>query len=261
MFKSILFKRASFQQAFIKKQLFSTKSVILNEIKYKRGPEIVTGKKVEYDDNKRRLKQILTLLFFSGVGYTIASEFSIMDMITIYTNNDISLRDTDILEYRRKLLHKLENLPILNRYLNDGYLATITGQEYELIKSLGGIDIPPKTLFEPKTKKLVDIVHIGVKLQGYPFMLHGGMSSDIISQFMVKCLKFEDFEGTTKDTEYLLKNLKVEYKSPVFVNRFIILKLVDVERIGTKLAKCNIEVYSENGMNLLLKGKGKFEVK
>ena len=78
---------------------------------------------------------------------------------------------------------------------------------------------------------------------------------------MVKCLKFEDFEGTDANTQYMLKNLKVEYKSPVFVNRFIVLKLVDVERIGSKLAKCNIEVYSENGMNLLLKGKGKFEVK
>ena len=147
MFKIIFTKKSSFQNSIIKKQLFSTRTTLFNEINYKRGPEIVKDKKVEYDDNKRRLKQLLTLLFFSGVGYTIASEFSIMDMITIYTNKDISLRDSDILEYRRKLLHKLENLPILQRYLKDGYYATVTGQEYELIKSLGRIDIPPKTLY------------------------------------------------------------------------------------------------------------------
>lgn len=253
MFRNIFNKR-SIQLS------FSTRT-LLSEIKYKKGPEIVTGKKVEYDDNKRRFKQLLTLLGFSFIGYSIASQFSIMDMITIYTNKDISLRDTDILEYRRKLLHKLERLPIVKRYAEKGYLPIINSDEYKLIQSLGGIDIPPKTLFEPKTKTLVDIVHVGVKLQGYPFMLHGGMSSDIMSQFMVKCLKFENYEGTTKDTEYLLRNLKVEYKAPVFVNKFIVLKLVDVERVGNKWAKCNIEVYSENGMNLLLKGKGKFEVK
>ncbi|SGZ39819.1 uncharacterized protein HGUI_02019 [Hanseniaspora guilliermondii] len=259
MFKNIFNKR-SLQQSIFKKQPFSTRS-LLNEIKYKKGPEIITGKKVEYDDNKRRLKQLLTLLGFSFIGYSIAAQFSIMDMITIYTNKDITLRDTDIIEYRRRLMDKLEKLPILKRYLEGGYLPIINSDEYKLIQSLGGIDIPPKTLFQPKTKTLVDIVHVGVKLQGYPFILHGGMSSDIMSQFMVKCLKFENYEGTTKDTEYLLRNLKVEYKAPVFVNRFIVLKLVDVERVGTKWAKCNVEVYSENGMNLLLKGKGKFEVK
>ncbi|CAI8500307.1 unnamed protein product [Hanseniaspora opuntiae] len=218
----------------------SQQDPFLSEIKYKKGPEIVTDKKVEYDDNKRRFKQLLTLLGFSFIGYSIASQFSIMDMITIYTNKDISLRDTDILEYRRKLLHKLERLPIVKRYAEKGYLPIVNSDE---------------------PRHLLTSSMWGVKLQGYPFMLHGGMSSDIMSQFMVKCLKFENYEGTTKDTEYLLRNLKVEYKAPVFVNKFIVLKLVDVERVGNKWAKCNIEVYSENGMNLLLKGKGKFEVK
>lgn len=241
------------------KRFFSC-SLKLKNIKpqYKK-PEFTTEPlKHEYNDNRRRVKQIFVFSSFALIGYAISANYSFMDLITIYTSSNTS---QDAKDYKIKLQAKLLQLPIVKQMLKKGFVEVIGEKAengYELLNELGGVAIPPKSYYNPQTKKLVDIVHIGMKLQGYPFMLHGGVSSDIISQFMGKALKFDDSDG--KGKTYRLRSLKTDYKAPVFVNRFIVLRITDIERVGKTLAKCSVEVYSENGKKLLMKGKGKFAV-
>ncbi|KAL6928867.1 hypothetical protein ACO0SA_002197 [Hanseniaspora valbyensis] len=244
----------------LQKRLFSKNLSLKNTTQY-RKPEFSTEPpKYEANDNKRRLKQMLTFGACALIGYTISANYSFMDLITIYTSSNNS---QDAKDYKIKLQAKLIHLPIVKQLSKTGFVEIIgdktdASNGYDLLNELGGVAIPPKSYYNPQTKKLVDIVHIGMKLQGYPFMLHGGVSSDIISQFMIKSLKFDDNGAEVKN--YQLRDLKVDYKAPVFVNKFIVLRLTNVERIGKTLAKCNVEVYSENGKNLLMKGKGKFAI-
>ncbi|XBW37015.1 hypothetical protein QEN19_002595 [Hanseniaspora menglaensis] len=229
-----------------------------NKTEYKK-PEFTTEQpKYEFNDNKRRFKQFFIFSSFALIGYAISANYSVMDLLTIYASAETS---QDARDYKLKLQAKLLHLPIAKQLTKTGFVEVVgeTNQNgYELLNELGGVSIPPKSYFNPQTKKLVDIVHIGMKLQGYPFMLHGGISSDIISQFMIKSLKFDD--SIVEGKKYKLRGLKVDYKAPVFVNKFIVLRLTNVERIGSTTAKCTVEVYSENGKNLLMKGKGKFAV-
>jgi hypothetical protein len=137
-------------------------------------------------------------------------------------------------KYLASLESKLQSLPIVNKYRNDpAYVEQRGWNHLDTTKSglssfhgtlttPGGIAIAPLSFHCAETGDDVVIVHVGRRLSGYPFLVHGGILG-AISEEVFKSNVIKEYPNLTYDTLHT-KNLNLNYKFPTFVNQFIVIK-------------------------------------
>ncbi|GEQ67937.1 hypothetical protein JCM33374_g1603 [Metschnikowia sp. JCM 33374] len=98
----------------------------------------------------------------------------------------------------------------------------------------GGIAIPPVIFHNRKTKETISIVHMGYRLCGYPFVVHGGMLATLLNETFKRNASLRhdsgakaNSPGSLKD-DYKVDQLSISYRSPAFADQFFIVKTEQV---------------------------------
>lgn len=172
------------------------------------------------------------LLFI--IGSTISYNYSIYEL----AEKTVPLPSNGIAEdcnkYTMDLENKLQKLPIVSKYRDDpnyieyrgwNHLNTTPSGLSSFHGSLltpGGIAIPPISFHCQKTGDDVVIVHVGRRLSGFPFIVHGGILGMIVDE-VFKTNLIKEFPNLSFDNVHT-KELNLRYKFPTFVNQFIVIR-------------------------------------
>lgn len=160
-------------------------------------------------------------------------------------------------KYRSDLHNRLEKLSLVQQLKGSGFVEVFPGRRKDdqlVDKTLltpGAIAIPPKFYYNPDKKEIVGVYHMGMKLTGYPFIVHGGILATIMEDLMresVKLIKQKEGEKT--------KELSVSYMMPTFANQFVFVRTTSVENLGKNI-KLKVDLLDQNG-SVLVKGAGTF---
>lgn len=117
----------------------------------------------------------------------------------------------------------------------------------------GGIIIEPTIFHNPVEKCTVTIVHVGDKLCGYPFLVHGGILATLLNETFKRNVSLAG-EGLKLKDDFMVTTLSISYKAPALANQFLVIKTTAVpsDRDGFLSAISTIE--TTNG-RILVKGK------
>ncbi|ODV87189.1 hypothetical protein CANARDRAFT_188674, partial [[Candida] arabinofermentans NRRL YB-2248] len=93
---------------------------------------------------------------------------------------------------------------------------------HDTLTEPGCIAIPPLTFHNENTKESISIIHLGKRLSGYPFLVHGGMLSLVIDEVFKNdsALALNLDDSNSVHTE----DLTLNYKMPTLVDNFVVLK-------------------------------------
>lgn len=163
-------------------------------------------------------------------------------LIELPDDNDLEAKAS----YVEGLEKKLQSLDIVTKYRNDGRFKEFRGWNHldsgnaslssfhGTLTTPGGVAIKPISFHSDETGEDVVIVHLGRRLAGYPFIVHGGILGMVMDEIFKSNL-IKEFPALNFDTVHT-KNLKLNYKFPTFVNQFIVIKsslakINDVENV------------------------------
>lgn len=137
-------------------------------------------------------------------------------------------------KYSSDLEQKLQALPLVKQYKDDPEYTEYRGWNHldttpsglsnfhGTLLTPGGIAIPPISFHCQKTGDDVVILHVGRRLAGYPFIVHGGMLGMIVDE-VFKTNLIKEFLNLSFDTVHT-KSLELNYSFPTFVNQFIVIR-------------------------------------
>jgi hypothetical protein len=167
-------------------------------------------------------------------------------------------------QYKDSLEHKLQELPLYKQLKEDPSWKSIRAWNYMDSNALsmtsgtlstpGGFAIKPILFMNHETQETVTIIHVGERLCGYPFLVHGGILATILDEtlkrssgFMFDIDPLDDYTPDKIKTEHI----ELQYKFPTLANSFLVVK-----------AKChdgkvNGDIETVKG-RLLVKGVGEF---
>ncbi|KAH3900080.1 related to Fmp10p [Saccharomycodes ludwigii] len=212
----------------------------------------------EKQKNKSNQKLFKILIFgvSFGLGWFVTQHMTFMDIMASIKYDDLPENSQQVLDYENSLTNRLNNLSISSQLENAGY-AKIYNKANTLIdktlKTPGGVAIDPQFYYNPAILQTVGIYHLGMKLTGYPFIIHGGVLATIMEDFMrnsIKLIKDCDVEETNK--------LNISYKFPTFANQFVVIRSVSLQQLTPHKWKLEAEIMNENGKRTLVKGTGVF---
>lgn len=194
-------------------------------------------------------------LFLLGGSYLAYSE-TLFEKYSEYTGMD---EKDDILPIQ--LEHKLKSLPVyqklahgkdainwtkmsswdnLNRNIleSSGDKPKVTGQDgcespdliNHTLSCPGGILIKPVIFHNHVTNETVTIVHMGYKLCGYPFIIHGGIIATLLNESFKRCASLSTATKSMLKGDFMVNSLEISYKRPLFANQFFVVK--------TEMHKC-----------------------
>lgn len=195
-------------------------------------------------------------------GWYLAQHMTSADIIAYWRYDKLPRDSKEVQQYERNLEGRLLGLPIIQQLEMTGYNEVFPLGRYrkdgdnklidKTLRTPGGVAIAPKFYYNPSTKETVGIYHLGMKLTGYPFLVHGGILATIMEDQMresVKFLKNKEGEKT--------KDLSVSYKMPTLANQFVIVRTTKVEEAG-KNVKLTVEIMDQSGNRKLVEGRGTF---
>lgn len=142
--------------------------------------------------------------------------------------------------------------------------ATITQQSEYKQRSLtthtlarpGGILIKPVIFHNIDTDEGVTIVHVGYKLCGYPFMVHGGMIATLLNETFKRNASLSNATSSNLKDDFMVENLTIQYKAPTFANQFLIVKTRTKETVENDRKTIRLESVIENKKGkVLVKGE------
>ncbi|KAF8001031.1 hypothetical protein HF325_004820 [Metschnikowia pulcherrima] len=118
----------------------------------------------------------------------------------------------------------------------------------------GGIAILPVVFHNRKSDESITIVHMGYRLCGYPFIVHGGMLATLLNETFKRNASLRHdadlASGFLKD-DYKVENLSITYRRPAFADQFFIVKTHKVEDgelpDTSRLARYTSVIESEKG--------------
>ena len=201
---------------------------------------------------------IFSASFFTG--WLVTQHMTFTDLVAYYRYDALPESSEEVQSYQNNLLNRLAKLPVVRQLEECGYTEIFPKRELDdrmidrNLTSPGGIAIPPKYYYNPKTKDTVAIYHLGMKLTGYPFIIHGGILATVMEDQMresVRMIKGKKGEMT--------KELSLSYKLPTFANQFVVVRTTSVEEYGSKV-KFGVEVMDQTGNRTLVTGHGTFTV-
>lgn len=188
-------------------------------------------------------------VFFLGGSYLAYSE-TLFEKYSEYTHVD---ENSDLLPIQ--LEYKLKSLPIyqklahsresgnwikLNSWENlDRNILEHTEekprvrgqQEYaspdftnHTLSHPGGILIKPVIFHNHVTDETVTIVHMGYKLCGYPFIVHGGIIATLLNESFKRSASLSATTHSSLKGDFMVNSLGISYKRPLFANQFFVVK-------------------------------------
>lgn len=129
---------------------------------------------------------------------------------------------------------KLKSWENLDRNILDSTTQNVlvkTQKEYEVpqltnhtLAAPGGIAVQPVIFHNTKTDETVTFVHLGYKLCGYPFIIHGGMLATLFNETFKRNASLSSDTLSTLKTDYKVENISITYKSPSLANQFFVVK-------------------------------------
>lgn len=211
----------------------------------------------------------IPLSIFGGsflFGWYLTKHMTFTDLMAYWRYDSLPKDAPEVEKYESELLTKLENLSIVRQLNANGYVEIhkpqMTGQvdgtnDRLVLQSLfspGAIAIPPRFYYNPATKDTVGIYHLGMKLTGYPFIVHGGILATVLEDLMRESVKFVlDKKGEK------IRDLKVSYRMPTLANQFVVVRTTSIEQNG-KTVKLKADVMDQSGQRVLVQGSGSFKV-
>lgn len=88
----------------------------------------------------------------------------------------------------------------------------------------GGIEISPVIFHKTGTHASTVIVHVGYKLCGYPFLVHGGMIATLFNECIKRNAVLSGEKLELSKDDYKVETLSITYRQPTFANRFLVVK-------------------------------------
>ncbi|CCE61694.1 hypothetical protein TPHA_0B00220 [Tetrapisispora phaffii CBS 4417] len=209
--------------------------------------------------------------FFSG--WLLTQHMTYTDLVAYWRYDKLPSDSEEVNKYKLNLTNRLMNLDVVKGLEAKGYHEVFPVQYKENSSSVansnkdttegkklisdtlsvpGAIAIPPKFYYDPKTKETIGIYHLGMKLTGYPFLIHGGILATVIEDQMresVKLIKNKVPKG--------IKDITVSYKLPTLANQFVVVRTTKVEEFGNNI-KLSIEMLDQTGERKLVSARGTF---
>lgn len=137
---------------------------------------------------------------------------------------------------------KLSSWENLDRNVLDGKLENIVVRlqpEYQVeqltnhtLASAGGIAVKPVIFHNTKTDETVTFVHLGYKLCGYPFIVHGGMIATLLNETFKRNASLSSSTLSSLKTDYKVETLNIDYKAPAFADQFFVVRTEVVDAPG-----------------------------
>lgn len=158
---------------------------------------------------------------------------------------------------------KLKSWENLDRNILDSTTQNIivkTQKEYEVpqltnhtLAAPGGIAVQPVIFHNTKTDETVTFVHMGYKLCGYPFIIHGGMLATLFNETFKRNASLSSDTLSTLKTDYKVENISITYKSPSLANQFFVVKTKksDIPGSDPELYNLTSVIESEDGKVLV----------
>lgn len=213
-----------------------------------------------YESKPRRNWRFGLIAFIAGAAisynyplYTIGD-----NLIKLPDDNDIEGKK----RYTDELEAKLKSLPLVKHYQNDKDYIEYRGWNHldttpsglssfhGTLLTPGGIAIPPISFHCQKTGDDVVILHVGRRLSGYPFIVHGGILGMLVDEIFKSNL-IKEFPNLSFDSVHT-KSLDLNYSFPTFVNQFIVIRS-NMSKINTNenLYQVKSDVSTLGGMLLI----------
>lgn len=199
--------------------------------------------------NKKYINWKITSVFFA-IGAYLAYNESLFDYYEEFTD---ALTKDELLPV--KLEYQMKNLPIyqklahsqsgdkwikLNSWENLDRNILDSQEIHSKIKSEeeynkpslhthtlakpGGILIKPAIFYNTETNEGISIIHVGHRLCGYPFIVHGGMIATILNETFKRNASLSSVTDSNLKDDFKVENLSISYKYPSFANQFLIVK-------------------------------------
>lgn len=219
-----------------------------------------------------------TLTIFFAAGSALAYSEAIFEQYAKYTEVKEDPVEAVQLDFRlrthplyEKLVHpvtgkdwiKLRSWENLDRNVLDGNLQNVlvrTQQEYQkpqltnhTLAAAGGIAVKPVIFHNTKTDETVTFVHLGYRLCGYPFIIHGGMLATLLNETFKRNASLSSTTLSQLKTDYKVETLSILYRAPSFANQFFIVKTqpLEVEGSASDLYNVTSVIESEKGKVLV----------
>lgn len=211
---------------------------------------------------KQKSSKWVPFTIFGGsffLGWLLTEHMTFTDLMAYWRYDSLPQGSEEIKDYQLELFNRSENLPVVRQLQQVGFREVFPQRRKDdllIDKALftpGAIAVPPRFYYNPLTKESVGIYHLGMKLTGYPFIIHGGILATVIEDFMRECVKF----AKGKEGERT-KDLSISYKLPTLANQFVIVRTTKVDEFG-KNVKIKVEVMDQSGNRKLLNGTGVFK--
>lgn len=122
----------------------------------------------------------------------------------------------------------------------------------QTLAQAGGIQVKPVIFHNTVTDETITIVHMGYRLCGFPFIVHGGMIATLLNETMKRNASLADFTRSTLKDDFKVEHLSIDYKRPLFANNFFVVKtnMQDYDKISDSVTiKSTME--SETGTILV----------
>lgn len=182
---------------------------------------------------KRRSYFKPALLFFIA-GAALSYNYSLYELGERRFPLPLTSDSKSISQFNERLESRLQALPIVKELRTDPNFveyrdwnhldSSPTGLSnfHGTLRTPGGISIPPLSFHCQETGDDIVIVHVGRRISGYPFLVHGGMLGMLVDEIFKSNL-IKEFPNLTFDNVHT-KSLDLKFKSPTFVNQFLIIK-------------------------------------
>ncbi|ODV98433.1 hypothetical protein PACTADRAFT_48198 [Pachysolen tannophilus NRRL Y-2460] len=246
------------------------RSVVLGNRLFKLQSRSLSGSGIKNQQQSRRSGWAFAIVSF-GLGAAVGSYVPINSLFQFYLN-EIPESESDVQLYIDNLEKNLQKLPLVAEFeKNPNYISIRAWENVDnstilndkmvsgSLRRPGGFAIKPAIFLNEKEKESVTIIHVGPKLCGFPFLVHGGMLATILDESLKRCsvLSFKeidekDFSNFKYDDELSYKNIKMEdltlhYKFPTLANNFIVVraKCVDADDgndVGNENGNGNVKV-------------------
>lgn len=192
------------------------------------------------------------------MGLLITQYVTLTDVLACWKYDKLPQESPEVNNYKLGLTQRCENLPVVKQLKKAGFTEVFPNRHQNdllvtnSLSTPGGIAITPKFYYNPVTRETVGIYHLGMKLTGYPFIVHGGILATVMEDLMQEAVKILRSKPGEK-----AKELTLSYKMPTFANQFVTVRTTKVEEFG-KNTKLYVQVMDQAGNNTLVNGKGTF---
>lgn len=191
-------------------------------------------------------------------GLLLTQHMTLTDLLAFWKYDKLPQGSPEVDQYKLELTQRCENLSVVKQLKQAGFTEVFPNRRQNdllvanTLDTPGGIAVAPRFYHNPLTKETVGIYHLGMKLTGYPFIVHGGILATVLEDLMQEAVKLTRAKPGKKTKELVLS-----YKMPTFANQFVVVRTTKVEEFG-KNTKLHAQIMDQTGNTTLINGKGTF---